>query len=110
MPWSPLPDPDDEGPPPRRLPEVLDQVLAGLGAPSVDVVVTVAARWPDLVGSEVAPHARPVSIENRRLTVSVDGPAWASHFRWSEAELLARLAALVGDGVVERVVTRVGRR
>lgn len=110
MPWSPLPDPDGEGPPVRPLKSVLDQVLAGLGAPSVDAVMTISERWAELVGSEVAPHARPVAVEHGRLTVVVDNPAWASHLRWAEPELVRRLSELVGDGVVQQVTTRVGRR
>lgn len=110
MPWSPLPDPNDQGPPVRRLHDVLDQVLAGLGAPSVEAVVAITSRWAELVGTEVAPYARPVSVENERLVVVVDNPAWASHFRWSEPELVRRIAELVGEGVVRRVVTRVGPR
>lgn len=109
VPWSPLPDHDGEGPPPAQLPEVLDQLLAGLGAPSTDVVIAVAERWSELVGAEIAPHANPVSIERGRLTVSVDNPAWASHLRWSEADLLARLGVMVGDGIITSVITRVAR-
>ena len=109
VPWSPLPDPDEDGAPARPLKQVLDQVLAGLGAPSVDTVITITERWAELVGTEVAPHARPVAVEHGRLTVVVDNPAWASHFRWAEPELVRRLSELVGTGVVERVATRVAR-
>jgi predicted nucleic acid-binding Zn ribbon protein len=104
-----LPDPDDTGPEPRPLPEVLDQVLADLGVPAAGAVVTVSERWADLVGAEVAPHATPLSIEHGRLTVVADGPAWASHLRWAEAELLTRLGDLIGPDVVTSVAFRVGR-
>ncbi|MCU1452141.1 MAG: hypothetical protein JWN46_287 [Acidimicrobiales bacterium] len=110
MPWSALPDPDDHGPAPRPLPDVLDQVLAGLGAPSVDVLMTLHERWSDLVGAEVAEHAQPISIEHGRLLVTVDNAAWASHLRWAEAELLTGFERLLGRGVVTAVRTRVGSR
>ncbi|MDQ6696394.1 MAG: DUF721 domain-containing protein [Actinomycetota bacterium] len=109
MPSTPLPDPDDIGPEPQRLPHVLDQVLAGLGAPSAAVVVTIAERWDDLIGAEVATHVRPVSVERGRLTILADGPAWASHVRWAEADLLARVAAMIGPEVVTTVVIRTAR-
>lgn len=109
MPWTPLPDPEDSGPDPRRLPEVLDQVLAGLGAPSADAVVTISERWPDLIGAEVAAHVTPVSVEHGRLTMQADGPAWASHVRWAEADLLSRLAAMIGPDVVTSVMIRTAR-
>ena len=84
-------------------------MLAGLGLPSTDVVVTVGDRWSDLVGAEVAPHVTPVAIEHGRLTVVAETPAWASHLRWAEAEMLSRLTELIGAGVVTSVVVRVAR-
>src|SRR4051794_24957378 len=110
VPWSPLPNPEDDEARVKPLKQVLDQVLAGLGAPSVDTVITITERWAELVGTEVAPHARPMAVEHKKLTVVVDNPAWASHFRWAEPELVRRLGDLVGDGVVERVSIRVARR
>lgn len=110
MPWSPLPTADgDGGPGPAPLSGLLDAVLAGLGAPSVDVVVLVHERWADLVGPEVAGHVRPVAIEAGRLKVVADGPAWASHLRWSEAEVLGRLTDLLGPDQVTGLSVRVGR-
>jgi predicted nucleic acid-binding Zn ribbon protein len=104
-----LPDPDDAGPEPYPLPGVLDQVLAGLGAPSADAVVTISERWSDLIGAEVAGHVRPVSVERGRLTLLADSPAWASHVRWAEADLLSRLAAMIGPDVVTAVAIRTAR-
>lgn len=110
MPWSPLPTPDgDGGDGPAPLSGVLDAVVAGLGGPSVATIVVVHERWAEVVGAEVAPHARPVGIEGGRLKVAVDSPGWASHLRWSEAEILDRLAALVGPGEVTAVTVRAAR-
>ena len=95
---------------PVAMPTVLDQVLAGLGAPSVASIVVVHDRWAEIVGEELVDHARPLAIEDGRLRVTVDGPAWASHVRWSEAEILGRLDRLLGAGVVTSVVTRIARR
>lgn len=110
MPWRPAVDPDAGGDEPRPLTEVLDQVLAGLGAPSADVIVAIVTRWSELVGAEVAPHVAPVAVEHGRLSLVADSPAWASHVRWSEPDLLNRLADLVGPGVVTTVALRVARR
>lgn len=109
VPWTPLPDPEDAGPEPRPLPEVLDQVLAGLGVPSADAVVTISERWNDLIGSEVAAHVRPMAVDHGRLTMVADSPAWASHVRWAEADLLRRLGALIGPGVITAIAIRTAR-
>jgi hypothetical protein len=108
----PLPsrrDADDEGGP-IRVPAVLDQVLAGLGAPAVADVVLVHDRWAEVVGDELVDHAAPISIEDGTLRVEVDGPAWASHLRWAEVDIVTRLDRLIGPGVVTSVSTRVRRR
>lgn len=111
MPWSPLPTADgSDGPGPAALSGLLDTVLAGLGGPSVDAVVVVHERWAEVVGEEVAAHARPLGIEGGTLRIGVESSAWASHLRWSETEILARLRALLGDDEVTAVTVRVVRR
>lgn len=73
------------------MPELLDAVMSGLGGPSVSAIVTIHERWSEVVGAEVADHARPLGVDGGRLKIGVDSPTWASHLRWSEAEILARL-------------------
>lgn len=108
MPWSPLPT--SGGPPPAPIAGALEAVVASLGGPSVQAIVAVHQRWDDIVGAEVALHAEPLGIDDSRLRVQVDGPAWASHLRWAEPEILVRLAEVVGPGQVTSMVVSVGRR
>lgn len=111
MPWSPLPTPDARrGPEPAPLATALDAVLASLGAPSREAIVVVHERWAEVVGQEVADHARPLAIEAGVLRIGVDGPGWASHLRWSEADIVGRIAELVGPGEVTGVQVRVRAR
>ena len=111
MPWSRLPTPDATGdePDPVALPALLDAVLAGLGAPSAEAIVTVHEQWEQVVGAELVVHAQPVGIEDGCLRIEVDSPAWAGHLRWSEAEILTRIDRLLGPGVVTSVSTRAAR-
>ncbi|MBX3284911.1 MAG: DUF721 domain-containing protein [Acidimicrobiales bacterium] len=111
MPWSPLPTSDARGgSEPAPLAGALDAVLASLGAPSRDAIVVVHERWAEVVGPEVAEHARPLAIESGQLRIGVDSPGWASHLRWSEADIVARIAQLVGAGEVTSVQVRVRAR
>ena len=111
MPWSPLPTADGRGKvDPPQLPDLLDQVLAGLGAPAASAIVRVHERWSEVVGDELVEHTRPISIEAGELRISVDSPAWASHLRWSQGEVLARLDRLIGPDEVTSIRTRVERR
>ena len=94
---------------PRPLVDGIDHVLAGLGAPSVDTSATVFEAWPEAVGADLAGHCAARSIERGCLVVVVDDPAFAERLAWSERQVVARLEALVGAGVVDRLDVRVRR-
>ena len=61
---------------------------------------SVFGRWAELVGDEVAEHARPESLRDGVLTVQADSTAWATQLRLLQRQLIARIAAGLGDGVV----------
>jgi predicted nucleic acid-binding Zn ribbon protein len=60
----------------------------------------VFGRWPGVVGEQIAAHAIPTSLNDGVLTVSAESTAWATQLRMVQAQLLAKIAAAVGDGVV----------
>lgn len=105
MPWSPLPTDSEGGP--RPLADGLDQVLAGIGAPSADALSTILERWADLVGPEAARALTPIAVEHGRIVAVSVSAAWASQARWLEADLVSRAAQLVGEGVVNGLHVRV---
>jgi predicted nucleic acid-binding Zn ribbon protein len=92
---------------PRRLAESLDRLTARLGGPSSTVLSTVFARWEDLVGADIAAHARPVSIRDRTLLLVVDQPAWAGQLRFMTADLVQRLSAATSSSEVTDIRIRV---
>jgi predicted nucleic acid-binding Zn ribbon protein len=61
---------------------------------------SVFGRWPAVVGEQIAAHAAPTSLTEGVLTVSAESTAWATQLRMVQAQLLAKIAAAVGDGVV----------
>jgi predicted nucleic acid-binding Zn ribbon protein len=61
---------------------------------------SVFGRWHGLVGEQIAAHATPTSLNEGVLTVSAESTAWATQLRMVQAQLLAKIAAAVGDGVV----------
>lgn len=63
----------------------------------------VFGRWAALVGAEVAEHARPLQLRDGELMVEADSTAWATQLRLLQRQLVARIAAGVGDGVVRRI-------
>lgn len=61
---------------------------------------SVLGQWSTVVGDQIADHAVPTSLRDGVLTVSAESTAWATQLRMVQAQLLAKIAAAVGDGVV----------
>ena len=61
------------------------------------------ARWPELVGPEIAAHVHPEALRDGELTVRTDTTAWATQLRALQRQLLERIAAGVGPQVVRRL-------
>jgi predicted nucleic acid-binding Zn ribbon protein len=63
----------------------------------------VFGRWAQLVGEDLAQHAQPVALRDGELTVQASSTAWATQLRLLQRQLLARIAAGAGPGVVTRL-------
>src|SRR5690606_12044352 len=98
--WS-GPGPDDRDPQP--LGRVLERLTRERGWRSRLANGTVFGEWASLVGAEIAEHARPVSLRNGELTVQADSTAWATQLRLLQGQLIGKIAAGVGAGVVKRI-------
>ncbi|AQA03044.1 hypothetical protein BVC93_12050 [Mycobacterium sp. MS1601] len=60
----------------------------------------VFGQWNTVVGEQIASHATPTSLRDGVLSVSAESTAWATQLRMVQSQLLAKIAAAVGDGVV----------
>jgi predicted nucleic acid-binding Zn ribbon protein len=95
--WSgPGPDSRD----PQTLGSVASDVARNRGWSGRVAEGSVFGRWPAVVGEQIAVHAAPTSLNEGVLTVSAESTAWATQLRMVQAQLLAKIAAAVGDGVV----------
>lgn len=61
----------------------------------------VFAQWATVVGEQIAEHAEPTALRDGVLSVTAESTAWATQLRMVQAQLLAKIAAAVGDGVVK---------
>jgi predicted nucleic acid-binding Zn ribbon protein len=61
---------------------------------------TVLGHWPLVVGQDIADHATPTALNEGVLSVTAESTAWATQLRMVQAQLLAKIAAAVGNGVV----------
>lgn len=57
-------------------------------------------NWTSVVGHQIADHAVPTALKDGVLSVSAESTAWATQLRMIQAQLLAKIAAAVGNGVV----------
>lgn len=60
----------------------------------------VFGQWPAVVGEHIADHATPNALNDGVLSVTAESTAWATQLRVVQAQILAKIAAAVGDGVV----------
>ncbi len=98
--WS-GPAGDDRDPQP--LGRLVSRMASQLGWNQRLVHGRVFGQWSRLVGEEVAEHAQPVSLNDGELTVRASSTAWATQLRLLQRQLLARIAAGVGHGVVTKM-------
>jgi predicted nucleic acid-binding Zn ribbon protein len=61
---------------------------------------SIFGQWSTVVGDQIAEHANPSSLREGVLTVEAESTAWATQLRMVQAQILAKIAAAVGDGVV----------
>jgi predicted nucleic acid-binding Zn ribbon protein len=64
---------------------------------------SVFGQWETVVGDQIAEHATPSSLTDGVLTIEAESTAWATQLRMVQAQILAKIAAAVGDGVVTSV-------
>ncbi len=61
---------------------------------------TVLGNWSAVVGQQIADHAVPTALNEGVLNVTAESTAWATQLRMIQSQLLAKIAAAVGNGVV----------
>ena len=94
---------------PQAVGELVDRVLADLGAGPTARAVRIADRWAEAVGPEIAGHTRPVAIRGEVLEVAVDSSVWCQQLQLQTPGILAALRETVGDDAPSRVWLHVGK-
>lgn len=91
-------------------PQPLNAAISGLietqGWALAAATGSVLGRWAQIVGPELAAHTTPDGLADGELTISTDSTAWATQVRLLAAQLVRRLNAELGDGVVKKVKVR----
>lgn len=98
--WS-GPRPDDRDP--QALGRLAARIATDRGWTGQLSGGAVFGRWTELVGADIAEHATPVTLRDGELTVQAVSTAWATQLRLLQRDLLRRIAAGAGRGVVTRL-------
>ena len=88
---------------PQALGELVNRVLADLGAGATARAVRIADRWEEAVGAEIARHSQPVAIRGEVLEVSVDTSVWCQQLQLRTPEILAALRQVNGEDAPSEV-------
>ena len=92
---------------PVSIGDALARVQAELGLPQGDALHALTNGWDDVVGRDVAAHARLDALRDGVAAIVVDSPLWASQLRYLERDIVERANALVGSAVVTGIRVRV---
>jgi predicted nucleic acid-binding Zn ribbon protein len=101
--------PDGRGGEPKSLGTSLDAVTRRLGLEDPKGLGRLFARWPEIVGTAMAAHVKPIRLDGDALVVTVDHPAWATQVRRLGGDLLDRVVEETGASRPTRLEVRVRR-
>lgn len=94
---------------PSQVGELLEGLLAALGVARPVDTAELIERWDSLAGEPFAGRSHPVHLQDGELVVEVADGATATLLRYHETDLIVRLAAELGQGLVSSIRTRVAR-
>jgi predicted nucleic acid-binding Zn ribbon protein len=91
---------------PVSLGVLLGEVVEEQGWSAQASAADVVARWPELVGADIADHCTPAGLRDGTLHVIAESTAWATQLRLLQRQILTRLRAGLGESgadVVRRI-------
>ncbi|HTL40853.1 MAG TPA: DciA family protein [Pseudolysinimonas sp.] len=88
---------------PRGIGDVLGSLTAELGWDSPIAQAELVAKWPEIVGGNIAAHTSPVGFRDGELLVRCDSTPWATELRRMRATLTTTLLTMFPAAGLESV-------
>lgn len=88
---------------PKRLGDAVETLLTEQGWSTSTAIASLMARWPEVVGADLAAHVVPESFNEGRLHLRADSTAWATQVRLLLPQLRAAIEREVGRGLVSDI-------
>ena len=93
----------------ERIGEILRRVTKKLGIDKRLGEQTIFLIWNEVVGKQIARHARPAHIRKGRLTVLVENSGYIQEYSFIKKDLQKKLNENLGKNVVREIVFRIGK-
>ncbi|MCG3150256.1 MAG: hypothetical protein PCFJNLEI_03737 [Verrucomicrobiae bacterium] len=106
--WQPWSAPPALTKPAPALDQLVPGVMKRLGIEQRLYEAQVFHQWSQIVGTEVAKHAQPVSLTNKLLRVSIDHPVWHQQLLPLKPLILQKVRDRIGKAAVRDIVFRIG--
>jgi predicted nucleic acid-binding Zn ribbon protein len=94
---------------PQPIDELLDELLQALGVARPVDVAQLVENWAELAGEPWGERSRPVLLRNGELVVEVADGTAATLLKYRQSDLVERLGAKLGRGLVNTVRVRITR-
>lgn len=93
---------------PLRLGDLIEKMVASLGQSGRFYGWRTVAKWPEIVGPEIAKISRAVRFSEGVLTVIVEKDVWRQELEMQLDEILTRIWSRPGGKAVQKVVLKAG--
>jgi len=91
-----------------RAGDLLNSLLAGWGLDERLSQYRAMLIWDEVVGPQIAAHARPLRIRDDILEVGVDQPTWMQQLQLLKPQILAKLNARLGGACLREIFLKRG--
>ena len=105
--WQPLAKWEKPAPTTPALHQLVPGVMKHLGLEKRLHQSQVFHQWAEIVGSDIARHAQPVSLQNGILRVSIDHPVWHHALLPNKPILLQKIRERIGRTAVREIIFRI---
>jgi predicted nucleic acid-binding Zn ribbon protein len=88
---------------PLHMGDAFRELTGSLGWDPALAEARLFVEWPTIVGEGIADHARPLGVDDGKLTIQASSSAWATQLRLMRHELLVVLAEKVPEVSIDSI-------
>lgn len=92
----------------QQLGEILEAMIGRLGIKRQLKRAEVVTAWEEIVGERIAGETHAEAVRGHTLFVRAESPVWAQELEFLKPEILKKIRARVGRGVVSDIRFRTG--